>query len=66
MELDPRARLISKSQPSPWSRDVYQDRRTYVWNNDHDTATLRDAHGRTIDSTSWGYHRGGRDHNGRH
>ncbi|WP_327370540.1 lamin tail domain-containing protein [Streptomyces sp. NBC_01217] len=48
------------------SRDVYQDRRTYVWNNDHDTATLRDAHGRTIDSTSWGYHRGGRDHNGRH
>ena len=26
--------------------NVYQDRRAHVWNNDHDTATLRDSHGR--------------------
>ncbi|CAG6398293.1 hypothetical protein SCOCK_690010 [Actinacidiphila cocklensis] len=35
--------------------NVYQDRRAYVWNNDHDTATLRDSHGRIADSTSWGH-----------
>ncbi|MGW1274642.1 lamin tail domain-containing protein, partial [Streptomyces sp. NPDC002491] len=26
--------------------DLYQDRRAYVWNNDYDTATLRDDRGR--------------------
>ncbi|GGN46097.1 hypothetical protein GCM10011578_098670 [Streptomyces fuscichromogenes] len=52
------------------STDVYQDRRTYVWDNDSDTATLRNDHGRFIDEVSWGYHRGGGhrfgdgDHNG--
>ncbi|WP_438828069.1 lamin tail domain-containing protein, partial [Streptomyces tropicalis] len=39
--------------------DVYQDRRTYVWDNE-DTATLRDAWGRLVDSESWGRH--ARDH----
>ncbi|MGW5658439.1 lamin tail domain-containing protein [Streptomyces humi] len=39
--------------------DVYQDRRNYVWNNDSDTATLRNDHDRFIDAVSWGYHRGG-------
>ncbi|MFK0098044.1 lamin tail domain-containing protein [Streptomyces sp. NPDC091040] len=34
--------------------DVYQDRRSYVWDNS-DTATLRDAHGHKVDSTSWGH-----------
>ncbi|TRV77997.1 lamin tail domain-containing protein [Streptomyces sp. 130] len=34
--------------------DVYQDRRTYVWDNS-DTATLRDAHGHKVDSKSWGH-----------
>lgn len=34
--------------------DVYQDRRAYVWNNDRDTATLRNDHGRFIDDASWG------------
>ena len=46
--------------------DVYQDRRHYVWNNDHDTATLRNDRGRFVDDESWGYHdrdRGG-DRNG--
>ncbi|MEU9979453.1 lamin tail domain-containing protein [Streptomyces sp. NPDC051014] len=51
--------------------DVYQDRRNYVWNNDRDTATLRNDHGRFIDDASLGYrdrdnddrgHRGGHRH----
>ncbi|WP_328535297.1 lamin tail domain-containing protein [Streptomyces sp. NBC_00344] len=33
--------------------DLYQDRHHQVWNN-HDAATLRDAHGRTVDTESWG------------
>lgn len=37
--------------------DLYQDRRNYVWNNDFDTATLRNDHHRFIDSVSWGGHR---------
>ncbi|MER6442178.1 lamin tail domain-containing protein [Streptomyces sp. NPDC001185] len=42
-------------------RDVYQDRRNYVWDNRSDTATLRNDHGRFIDDASWGgrHHRGG-------
>ncbi|MFF9212966.1 MULTISPECIES: lamin tail domain-containing protein [unclassified Streptomyces] len=36
--------------------DLFQDRRNYVWNNDHDTATLRNDHGRFIDDQSWGHH----------
>lgn len=35
--------------------NVYQDRRAYVWNNDHDTATLRNSSGRIADSKSWGH-----------
>ncbi|WSQ06358.1 lamin tail domain-containing protein [Streptomyces sp. NBC_01231] len=41
--------------------DLFQDRRAYVWNNDHDTATLRNDHGRFVDESSWGrerHHRG--------
>ncbi|MFE9953466.1 lamin tail domain-containing protein [Streptomyces sp. NPDC005531] len=34
--------------------DLYQDRRSYVWDNRSDTATLRDARGRTVDTESWG------------
>ncbi|MCX4993445.1 lamin tail domain-containing protein [Streptomyces sp. NBC_00568] len=34
--------------------DLFQDRRAYVWNNDHDRATLRNDHGRFIDDASWG------------
>ncbi|MEV0695990.1 lamin tail domain-containing protein [Streptomyces sp. NPDC050388] len=40
--------------------DLYQDRRHYVWDNRADTATLRDDRGRTVDTESWGRHRGGR------
>ncbi len=36
------------------TRDVYQDSHAYIWNNSSDTATLRDAHGRTIAVKSWG------------
>ncbi|WP_405777757.1 lamin tail domain-containing protein [Streptomyces sp. NBC_01538] len=43
--------------------DLYQDRRNYVWNNDHDTATLRNDRGRFIDDESWGRDRD-RDHRG--
>ncbi|MBM9507881.1 lamin tail domain-containing protein [Actinacidiphila acididurans] len=32
--------------------NVYQDRRNSVW-NDHRTATLRDSHGRIVDTKSW-------------
>ncbi|MFI1769880.1 lamin tail domain-containing protein [Streptomyces sp. NPDC020800] len=39
--------------------DVFQDRRNYVWDNDHDTATLYNDHGRFVDDASWGHH--GRD-----
>jgi hypothetical protein len=42
--------------------DLYQDRRAYVWNNDTDTATLRDERGHTIDVTSWGRGGGGHRH----
>lgn len=40
--------------------DLHQDRRHYVWNNDSDTATLRNDRDRLIDRESWGHHRGGR------
>ncbi|MEU6199663.1 lamin tail domain-containing protein [Streptomyces sp. NPDC047061] len=33
--------------------DLYQDRRSSVWNHDADTATLRNEHGRYVDSASW-------------
>ncbi|MFE3659140.1 lamin tail domain-containing protein, partial [Streptomyces sp. NPDC059165] len=38
--------------------DVYQNLRTYVWDNHRDTATLRNDRGRTIDTKSWGRNRG--------
>lgn len=41
------------------NRDVYQDRRNYVW-ADVDTATLRDSRGHVVDSTSWGHRHGHR------
>ncbi|MGW1622475.1 lamin tail domain-containing protein [Streptomyces sp. NPDC002172] len=44
--------------------DVYQDRRTYVWNNDTDTATLRNNHDRVVDEVTWGQHRGGHRNGG--
>ncbi|WP_328885017.1 lamin tail domain-containing protein [Streptomyces sp. NBC_00316] len=37
--------------------DVYQARRNYIWSNYADKATLRDNHGRTVDTHSWGYRR---------
>ncbi|MFF8725240.1 lamin tail domain-containing protein [Streptomyces sp. NPDC015171] len=42
--------------------DLYQDLRRSVWDTGHDTAILRNGHGRYIDSVSWGYER--RDHRG--
>ena len=38
-------------------RDVYQDSRDYIWSNYADKATLRDDHGRIVDTHSWGYRR---------
>ncbi|MFJ9565957.1 lamin tail domain-containing protein [Streptomyces fuscichromogenes] len=47
--------------------DVFQDRCAYVWNNDADTATLRNDRDRVIDEVTWGHHRGDdRDHRGEH
>lgn len=37
--------------------DLYQDRRTYVW-DDSDTAILRNDHHRIVDIESWGRHSG--------
>ncbi|MFE9995074.1 lamin tail domain-containing protein [Streptomyces avermitilis] len=45
-------------------RDVYQDRRHEVWNDRSDTATLRNEHGRVIDTASWG--RGSHERRGGH
>ncbi|MFE6853851.1 lamin tail domain-containing protein [Streptomyces sp. NPDC057674] len=42
--------------------NVCQDRRNYVWDNDSDTATLRDACGRTVDTESWGHRHRHRHH----
>lgn len=39
--------------------DLYQDRRTQVWDRRSDTAILRDEYGRIIDTDSWGYDRRG-------
>ncbi|MFI9047415.1 lamin tail domain-containing protein [Streptomyces sp. NPDC053427] len=36
--------------------DLFQDRRTYVWDNVRDTATLRNDHRRIVDAESWGRH----------
>ncbi|MFI1165976.1 lamin tail domain-containing protein [Streptomyces sp. NPDC020801] len=33
--------------------DLFQDRRDVIWNR-HDTATLRDEHGRLVDTVTWG------------
>lgn len=38
--------------------NVYQDRRDYVWNNDRDTATLRDSHNHVAGTKSWGHGHG--------
>ncbi|MFG2890921.1 lamin tail domain-containing protein [Streptomyces sp. NPDC048248] len=40
-------------------RDVYQDRRNYVWDNRSDTAVLRNDHRHVVDTESWGRHHGG-------
>ncbi|MET7921931.1 lamin tail domain-containing protein [Streptomyces avermitilis] len=45
-------------------RDLYQDRRHEVWNDRSDTVTLRNDHGRVIDTASWG--RGGHEERGGH
>jgi hypothetical protein len=37
------------------SHDVYQNSRGYIWNNDADTATLRDNRGHSVDTKSWGH-----------
>jgi hypothetical protein len=46
------------------SRDVYQDRRRYVWDNRSDTATLRDDRNWRVDTLSWGGYRDDRDDRG--
>ncbi|MFB7780615.1 lamin tail domain-containing protein [Streptomyces bauhiniae] len=35
-------------------RDLFQDRRNYVWDNRRDTATLRNDERRFVDSVTWG------------
>lgn len=38
------------------TRDLYQDRSDYAWDNNADTATLRDDRGHLVDTESWGRH----------
>lgn len=38
------------------ARNVYQDRRSSVWDSRGDRATLRDARGHVVDTESWGRH----------
>lgn len=69
--LDGRATVrIHTGQGRDSHTDLYQDRRAYVWNNDHDTATLRNDRDRFVDDYSWDNrhrdHRGGDRHNIRH
>ncbi|KOG86695.1 lamin tail domain-containing protein [Streptomyces varsoviensis] len=37
------------------ARDVFQNSRDYAWDNHRDTATLRNAHHRTVDTKHWGH-----------
>ncbi|MEV0017112.1 lamin tail domain-containing protein [Streptomyces tendae] len=61
--LDGRATVrVHTGQGRDTRRDVFQDRRDYVWDNRSDTATLRNDHRRFVDDKSWGHHR----HGGRH
>ncbi|MFD7608680.1 transposase [Streptomyces mirabilis] len=57
---------VSDERPGHSHADCYrgcrvQDRRQYVWNNDHDAAILRNDNGRLVDEESWGH---GRHHHG--
>lgn len=40
------------------AQNRYWGRASYVWNNTGDTAYLRNASGRTVDTCSWGYKAG--------
>ncbi|MFK0022314.1 lamin tail domain-containing protein [Streptomyces sp. NPDC090798] len=42
-------------------RDVYQDRRNFVWDDRKDTATLRNDHRRVVDTISWDARHHGND-----
>lgn len=56
--LDGRSTVRVHSGEGRGSRtDLYQGRRTYVWDSPSDTATLRDGYGRFVDDASWGYDR---------
>ncbi|MFF0778462.1 lamin tail domain-containing protein [Streptomyces sp. NPDC003720] len=49
--LSPR-RAFHGPRPPGGVTDVFQDRRAYVLNNDHDTAMLRNDRGRFVDEVS--------------
>ncbi|MFJ5135903.1 lamin tail domain-containing protein [Streptomyces sp. NPDC088707] len=53
--LSSRRPLVHTGEGRDTRTDVYQDRRNYVWDNKSDTATLRDARNRTVDTESWGH-----------
>ncbi|RSS61789.1 lamin tail domain-containing protein [Streptomyces sp. WAC06614] len=45
--------------------DVFMNRRQQIW-DDRDTATLRDNHGRVVDTMTWGHRGDHRRHHGHH
>ena len=44
---------VHTGRGSSTARHRYQNRRAYVWNNDRDTAILRNAAGKNVDSCRW-------------
>ncbi|GEC02373.1 hypothetical protein SSP24_00280 [Streptomyces spinoverrucosus] len=65
--LDGRATVrIHTGEGRDRGADLYQDRRTHVWDNRSDTATLRNDRGRLIDAISWNGRYDGRNDERRH
>ncbi|MGW3285663.1 lamin tail domain-containing protein [Streptomyces sp. NPDC001002] len=58
--LAPRATVrVHSGEGRDSRRDLFQDRRNYVWDNDRGTVTLRNDRNRLVDDFSWGRHQGG-------
>jgi uncharacterized membrane protein YgcG len=65
--LAPRATVrVHSGEGRDTRKDLFQDRRNYVWDNDRGTVTLRNDRNRLVDDFSWGRHQGGGHHGGGH
>lgn len=50
--------LLHTGKGRPTTTDVFWNSGNYIWNNTGDTATLRDARGRTVDTCTWTQRKG--------